>query len=142
MTPSQVRAELLGEHYELRRQIEEALAMLEPASASVDALRAAIEKLATTLAAHAKHEQEATRVILERIGERARERNAVMDDAHVAAHARLVTKVKEAGVSDDAAARSARVKEVLAELESHMVEEEAVLLAEDLFEEEPDAPET
>jgi hypothetical protein len=135
MGPSQVRAELLGEHFELRQKIDDTLALVEKDGAAPDAVRKSLDGLATKLRAHAQHEQEALRVILEKIGERARKRNAVMDEAHVAEHARLVGVVREAGAAADAATRRERVKDVLRELEEHMIEEEGVLLAEDLFDE-------
>jgi hypothetical protein len=131
MTPSQVRAELLGEHFELRRLSDEARAVLR-SDPTPDALRGSVERLADALLAHSRHEEDALRVILGAVDEQ-RARNAVMDEQHISEHARLVAVLRAAGASPDAGARLVRVGEVLDELESHMTTEEEVLLAEELF---------
>jgi iron-sulfur cluster repair protein YtfE (RIC family) len=132
MTPSQVRAELLGEHFELRGLVEAAREILRSDPAP-DALRAAMDRLADALLAHSRHEEEAVRVILKPLAARPAGRTAVMDEEHVAEHARLVSVLRESTASEDASARLARVGELLDELESHMTIEEEVLLAEDLL---------
>ena len=65
MTPSRVRADLLGEHFELRRLIEEARVILRSGNdaARVD-LPAAVERLADALHGHSQHEEAAFRVVL------------------------------------------------------------------------------
>ena len=133
MTPSQVRAELLGEHFELRRLIEEARAILrrgqEPARTG---LRAAVERLADALLGHSQHEEAALRVMLGTVRGRAHP-DAVMDEHHVAEHASLVAVLHAAVDDSDAAAVDRRVGAVLDQLESHMDHEEEVLLGEDLL---------
>jgi len=136
-SPSHVRAELLGEHFQLRGMIEELRALLTASHVAPGKLGETLERFASALFAHSQHEQDALRVILEKIGERAKQRNAVMDEAHVAEHTRLVTVVREANAESNAAARRRRVEAVLVELEAHMAEEEGVLLAEDLFDDAP-----
>jgi iron-sulfur cluster repair protein YtfE (RIC family) len=133
MTPSQVRAELLGEHFELRRLIEQAQAMLGEGSspARID-LRAAVDRLADALLQHSQHEEAALRVILAAVQGRAHP-DAVMDEHHVAEHARLVAVLHAAVDDSDASAVRTRVVAALDELESHMAEEEEMLLGEDLL---------
>lgn len=135
MTPSQVRAELLGEHFKLRRLIEEARALL-PKSDESGALRLCVERLGDALFFHARHEEQAIHGILEAIHARTPGRFAVMDDAHIREHARLVTVLRDLRTADEPT-RRARITEVVDELESHMTEEELVLLAEDTPAKEP-----
>ncbi len=119
MTPSQVRAELLGEHFELRQLIENARAILRKEPQPTD-LRAVVDQLADALLEHSQHEEAALRVI-------------VMDEHHVAEHAKLVAVLHTAVGDADAFVVQARVGAVLDELESHMAHEEEVLLGEDLL---------
>ncbi len=129
-TASQVRAELLGEHFRLRRLIEEARALLERSDTS-EALRLCVERLGDALFFHSRHEEQAVRGILEPIHALTPGRYAVMDEAHIAEHSRLVTVLRELRAADEST-RRARVSEVVEQLESHMNEEEQVLLAEDV----------
>jgi hypothetical protein len=130
MTPSEVRAKLLGEHFELRRIMEEARGILrsgkEPPRTD---LHEAVERLAGALLRHAE--------ILSTVQGR-KHPEAVMDAAHVAEHARLVAVARAALDDADALAVDERVGEVLDELESHMDHEEEVLLGEDLLGDEDD----
>lgn len=116
--------------------MDEVRALLAASETPIESLRGALGRLADALRAHAEHEQEALRIILDKIGERARQQNAVMDEAHIAEHARLVTVVRESAAAANSSVRRADVETILRELESHMIEEEGVLLAEDLFEDE------
>jgi len=140
MTPSEVRAELLGEHFELRRLIEEARAILrngqEPPRSD---LRAAVDRLAAALLGHSRHEEAALREILATATGRAHP-EAVMDERHVAEHANLVAVLETAVDDSDGSTVDERVGEVLDDLESHMAEEEEVLLGEDLLGDEADVP--
>ncbi len=132
MTPSQVRADLLGEHFELRRLIEHTRSVLRSGEASAQAdLAAAATELADALLEHSQHEEAALRALLPTVEGRAHP-NAVMDERHVAEHAKLVAVLRGA-VSASATAIHERVGEVLDELEAHMTEEEEVLLGEDLL---------
>jgi iron-sulfur cluster repair protein YtfE (RIC family) len=133
MNPSQVRAELLGEHFELRRLVEAARVVIEKGSVPPAELASALDALVGALAAHAKHEEAALIELAESLSESARKPNAVMDEDHIADHERLVASVRQAGAAATPTARRERVGEVLAELESHMTSEEAVLLGEDLL---------
>ena len=133
MTPSRVRADLLGEHFELRRLIEEARVILRSGNdaARVD-LPAAVERLADALHGHSQHEEAALRVVLATVQGRAHP-DAVMDEHHVAEHARLVA-VLRAGVDDsDTSVVQEKIGAVLDELESHMAHEEDMLLGPDLL---------
>jgi molybdopterin converting factor small subunit len=56
-----------------------------------------------------------------------------MDEHHVAEHARLVAALRSALGDSDAFAVDERVGALLDDLESHMAEEEDVLLGEDLL---------
>jgi molybdopterin converting factor small subunit len=56
-----------------------------------------------------------------------------MDEHHVAEHAKLVAVLNAATGGSSAAEVSARVGEVLDDLEAHMTHEEEVLLGEDLL---------
>jgi hypothetical protein len=120
-TPSQVRAELLGEHFNLRRFIEEARDLLGRSETS-DALRLCVERLADALFFHSRHEEQALWDALAP--------NAVLDEAHIREHARLVTVLRDLRTADEAT-RRVRIAEVVDELESHMTEEEGILLAVD-----------
>jgi len=133
MKPSEVRSDLLGEHFELRRLIEAARGVLEASAPAPDALEVALERLAVVLAAHAKHEEEALYELAESRSEQARKPSAVMDEDHVGDHERLVAEVRAACATTDAAARRARVEKALAELDAHMTSEEVVLLGEDML---------
>jgi len=121
MTPGHVRAELLGEHFKLRRLIEEARDRLGRSEAT-DALRVCVERLADALLLHSRHEEQAVFDVLAP--------QAVMDQAHVREHARLVTVLRDLRNADEAT-RRARIAEVVEELESHMTEEEGIWLADD-----------
>jgi hypothetical protein len=129
-TASHVRAELLGEHFKLRDLIEEARTLLAKSDAS-EALRGCAERLADALFFHARHEEQAARGVLAPIHARHPEHYAIMDDAHVAEHARLVTVLRGLRAADEPT-RRARITEVVTELETHMAEEEAILLADDV----------
>jgi len=129
-TASQVRAELLGEHFNLRRLIEEARGLLRRTDAP-DALPICVERLADALFFHSRHEEQAVRGILAPIRARTPGRYAVMDEGHIAEHARLVTVLRGLRTADEATRRT-RITEVIEELESHMTEEEQVLLGEDI----------
>lgn len=138
MTPSEVRAELLGEHFELRRLIEEARAILRSGQQPPRTdLRAAVDRLAVALLGHSRHEEDALRAILATAQGRARP-DAVMDEHHVAEHVRLVAVLHTALDDSDPSAVDERVGEVLDDLESHMTDEEDVLLGEDLLGDEAD----
>jgi len=130
MTPGQVRAELLGEHFTLRRLIEEARGLLGGGDTS-DRLRVCVERLGDALFFHSRHEEQAVRGILERIHAQTPGRYRVMDEAHIAEHARLVAVLRGLRSADETT-RRARIGELLEELESHMTEEEDVLLSEDV----------
>ncbi len=130
MTASQVRAELLGEHFNLRSLIEEARRLLGSTDSS-EALSGCAERLADALFSHSRHEEQAVRGILAPIHARTPGRYAVMDEAHIAEHARLVNVLRDLRGSDEATRRT-RIGQVVEELESHMTEEEEVLLAEDV----------
>lgn len=129
MTPAQVRAELLGEHFKLRGLIEEARGLVARSDGS-DALRVCLERLGDLLFFHSRHEEHAVRGILGSIHARTPDRYRVMDEAHIAEHARLVSELRGLR-SASGIARGARIATILDELESHMSEEEQVLLAED-----------
>jgi hypothetical protein len=129
-TASQVRAELLGEHFNLRRLIEQARALLGRTDAS-DALRVCVERLADALFFHSRHEEQAVRGILAPIHAKTPGRYAVMDEGHIAQHARLVTVLRGLRTADEATRRT-HIAEVIEELESHMTEEEEILLGEDV----------
>jgi iron-sulfur cluster repair protein YtfE (RIC family) len=143
MTPSLVRAELLGEHFELRRLMEEARAILEKDKGSEPAraeLGAAVDRLAASLLRHSQHEEAALLVILASVRGRAHP-DAIMDEHHVAEHAKLVAVLRAAVGDSDVATLRARVTAVLDELEAHMAYEEEVLLGEDLLGDEGDVTE-
>lgn len=127
-TASQVRAELLGEHFRLRRLVEEARSRLGPESA--EALPSCVERLADALFSHSRHEEQALRGLLAPIHARAPGRFAIMDEAHVAEHARLVGELRAFRAADPVTRRDG-VSAILDALETHMTEEEEVLLAED-----------
>ena len=129
MTASQVRAELLGEHFKLRDLIEEARGLLGRSEPS-DALSGCIERLADALFFHCKHEEQAVHGILAPIHSRTPGRYAIMNEAHIAEHARLVSVLRGLRTVEEAT-RRARITDVVAELESHMTEEEEILLADD-----------
>ncbi len=129
MRPGQVRAELLGEHFKLRRLIEQARDLLGQ-SGGGDALRLCVERLADALFFHSRHEEKAVRGVLEVIHARTPGRYRMMDEAHIAEHSRLVTELRMLRSADETT-RRARIGELLERLESHMTEEEEVLLAED-----------
>jgi hypothetical protein len=141
MTPSEVRAALLGEHFELRRLVEEGRAILRNGQPPPRPdLRAAVDRIAAALLEHSRHEEAALREILGTVQGR-KHPDAVMDGAHVAEHARLVA-VLHAAVEDHASpAVDERVGDVLDALEDHMDHEEEVLLGVDLLGEE-DGPNT
>ncbi len=127
--PSQVRAELLGEHFRLRALVEEARALLAGSDTSA-ALRVCVERLGDALFLHSRHEEHALFGVLGAVHARTPGRYRVMDQAHVTEHARLVTELRNLRSADERT-RRARVGEILRELEAHMNEEEEVLLAED-----------
>ncbi len=129
MTPGQVRAELLGEHFKLRRLIEQARVLLGTPDGS-DALRVCVERLGDALFFHSRHEEQAVRGILQTVHAWTPGRYKVVDEAHIAEHARLVTVLRSLRRADEATRRT-RIAEALRALESHMNEEEEVLLAED-----------
>jgi hypothetical protein len=129
-TASQVRAELLGEHFNLRRLIEEARGLLGRTDAS-DALRTCVERLGDALFFHSRHEEQAVRGILAPIHAQTPGRYAVMDEGHIAEHARLVTVLRGLRTADEATRRRS-IAEAIEDLESHMTEEEEVLLGEDV----------
>lgn len=132
MTPGQVRAELLGEHFKLRGLVEEARGLLMgDRGDGGDALRACVERLGDLLFFHSRHEEQAVRGILGSVHARTPDRYRVMDAAHVAQHARLVSELRGLRSASEST-RSTRIASILDELESHMTEEEEVLLAEDV----------
>jgi len=132
MKPAQVRAELLGEHFELRGLIEQTREVLR-SDPTAEALGGSAERLASALLAHARHEEEALRVILEARPARASGSEAFMDELHVAEHARLVGVLRDASATLDEETRKERIGDVLDALEVHMAEEEETLLGEDLL---------
>jgi Hemerythrin HHE cation binding domain len=129
-TASQVRAEILGEHFQLRRLIEETRGLLGRSDSS-DALRTCTERLADALFSHSRHEEHALHGILAPIHARTPSRFAIMDEAHIAEHARFATVLRGLRTTDDASRRAA-LAEATNELETHMTEEEQVLLGEDV----------
>ncbi len=136
MTPSEVRAALLGEHFELRRLVEEGRAILRSAQQLPRPdLRDAVERLADALLDHRRHEEAALRDILGKVEGR-RHPDAVMDEAHVAEHSRLVEVLRAAVADHGAPPVDERVGDVLDELEDHLDHEEEVLLGVDLLGEE------
>jgi len=137
MTPSQARAGLLGEHFELRRLIEETRVVLR-SSPAPEALRVCSDRLADLLLSHSQHEELALRVILKPAHMRPPGRDAVMDEHHVAEHARLLSVLRAAdAVADALATTEEGIGEALDELEKHMAIEEEALLAEDLLADDP-----
>lgn len=137
MTPSRVRAELLGEHFELRRLIEEARALLRSGGdPAPGVLQGCMDRLANALHAHSKHEEDALTQVFSELAKKTAGGEPGMDESHIAEHARLVGVVREACASPDAVDPLVPVVAVLSELESHMNDEEAVLLSEDLLSDE------
>ncbi|HEX8794849.1 MAG TPA: hemerythrin domain-containing protein [Polyangiaceae bacterium] len=129
MRPSQVRAELLGEHFKLRSLIEEARTLLGGHDTS-GALWVCIERLGDALFFHSRHEEHALRGVLETVHARTPGRYRVMDQSHVSEHAQLVTDLRRLRSSGEPT-RRARLAVILRTLEAHMTEEEEVLLSED-----------
>jgi len=140
MKPAQVRAELLGEHFELRGRIEQTREVLR-SDTDPEALGGVAGRLADALLAHARHEEQALRTITESLPARVPGRDAVMDERHVAEHARLVGVLRDASATPDEEIRKARIGDVLDQLESHMADEEETLLGEDLLSDEGDSAE-
>jgi iron-sulfur cluster repair protein YtfE (RIC family) len=131
-TPSQIRAALLGEHFELRRLVEETRRVLATGDGDGhEPVRGCIDRLAEALRSHSEHEEQAVRAILKPAYARPAGRTAVMDEAHIAEHARFVFVLRE--LFEAPVVRRDRVALVLTELESHMADEEDVLLAEELL---------
>jgi hypothetical protein len=135
MTPSQIRAELLAQHAQIRGLIQEVLHCAEAArrgEAASGELGAAVALVAALLVAHNAREEELLGPILPTMDAWGPVRAAFMDDSHVAEHCALREALTE--ISRTPSQFTAGDVEFLCEqILEHMVSEEATMLSEDLL---------
>jgi DUF438 domain-containing protein len=132
MTPSQIRAELLGQHAGLRVLMQEAREAIARGSPRDD-LRDCVQRLATALRAHNRREETLLREIIRKVDAWGPARAEIMDESHVDEHLELLAALLGTNGASDAASAGKGVAHVLERLEAHIAREEEVLLAEDVL---------
>lgn len=129
MTSSEIRAELLQQHADLRARIQEARQAAEGqrVDGSRDELRAALLRLAEALRKHNRREEELLREILPTVDAWGPVRAELMLEEHVQEHDAIYETLVDAGAAPDARPLVARLVDALLE---HMAREEKTFLTE------------
>lgn len=136
MTPSQIRAELLGQHAGLRVLMEETRQAVERAKApggTRDELSACVQRLGTALRAHNRREEALLREIIKKVDAWGPARVEIMDESHVDEHVGLLAALLGTNGASDAETAGKGVLHVLEQLEKHIAREEEVILAENVL---------
>lgn len=135
MKPSQILAELLAQHAQIRGVMATTRAIAARArsgEAVGDELRASLTLLADAVHAHNLREEELLRGLIPLLDFRGPSRAAIMSDEHILEHNRLHTALH--GLSSaPLELAGVGVVSLLALMLEHMEREEAVLLREDVL---------
>jgi len=135
MTPSEIRAELLGQHARLRSLIDETRAIAERArqgEAVGDALRDGVARLATAMRDHNAREEELLGGILPTVDAWGPARAEIMDETHRREHDELYEVLLGIRTAPRELA-GAGVTALFDRLLEHMAREEKTLLGEDVL---------
>lgn len=135
MTPSEIRVELLGHHAALRRMIRETCNVAERAQQSDlprEELHALAVRVADSLRAHNRREEELLRGIIVAVDAWGPARDAVLSEEHVNEHDELEAVIALADSESDVAGAACLIA-VLNRVLDHMTREEKAVLGEDLL---------
>ncbi len=133
MNPSDIRAELLGHHREIRAQIDELREDLEDCPSggeSRDDLRAALLLLAQRVRAHNEREEELLGDLLPGVDAWGPVRTEVMLREHAKEHEELYDALLVAGDAPDAGRATI---DLLRKMLAHMEHEEHIFLSEEVL---------
>ncbi len=134
MKASEIRAELLEQHAQIRALAEQAREAATRAGAgSRDELRRSVTRLGEVLRAHNLREEEALREIVRTIDAWGPVREEIMDEEHVAEHLELQAALFGTNAASDAETAATVVLSVLVRILAHMTHEEAVILSADVL---------
>jgi hemerythrin len=135
MTPSEIRAGLLGEHAMLRGLMAETYRAIESArggEGSVAGVRQRLRRLVTALRDHNEREEALLREILPRVDAWGPARAEIMMEGHEDEHAELLAALVVTIATDDASGADSVERELL-RVEAHMKREEELLLSEEVL---------
>lgn len=144
MRPSEIRAELLEEHRQLRELIaatREIAVQARSGSACGEELRARVNELADRMQTHNLREQRLLRDIIPAVDAWGPVRSAIMTAEHIKEHTRLHTALLTLP-STSAEIAGVGIIALLALLRDHMDREEAAFLTEDVLRDDIVAPDT
>jgi hypothetical protein len=137
MTPSEIRAELLGQHAKIRAMMDELRELSRRARAGepvVDLLQAGVTRLAAAIVEHNLREEELLRPIIPTVDAWGAVRAEIMDESHIREHQELWDAV--AGLAHTPSEfAGAGVEELFQRVLEHMEHEEKALLSEDVLHE-------
>lgn len=128
MLPSEIRAQLLGQHTLLRQLATDVRAAISPSARPDQDLRRAIDALSAALLRHNRDEQRLLGEALPVADAWGEVRRVAMDDHHRKEHVALRAALAGSLDSDDWGRVTAAVRKLLDDLLAHMDAEERVLL--------------
>lgn len=142
MKLSEIRAELLLQHAELRRLVRDVLDATErwKSGQSRDDLHRALGRLSSLVRTHNAREEELLRTIMPGIDAWGPVRAALMLDEHVREHEDLLRALLETSVAPDASDAAPALADLAARMLQHMEREEKTFLGEDLLRDELGPP--
>lgn len=134
MKPSEIRAELLGQHAELRANIKAIRASLAAGRTDDEEARNRLVRLVDAVRMHNRREEELMRDVFPTLDAWGPIRSQVMQEEHVLEHQELFASLLGVSTSDSKTAPAAIA--VLDKLVAHMDREEKVFLGEDVLSDE------
>ncbi len=136
MKPSEIRAELLAQHADLRAQMtatRDAAERCLRGDDAADELRSCIAGLTQASRAHNAREEELMSTVFPELDAWGVQRQEVMNEEHVAEHVELVAALVAAYAKGDPKALAQTAIDVVTELAEHMDREEKVFLGRDVL---------
>lgn len=136
MSPSKIRAELLGQHAEIRQHLvatRNAADRLKAGEPADDELRAALVRLGAAVRLHNAREEELLEDLIRTVDAWGDVRAEVLAAEHKKEHHQMFVTLVKAGASTDPAQAIALAEELVSAMLEHMAVEEKVLLAEDVL---------
>jgi len=136
MSASKIRTELLGQHGEIRKRIEEvraAMDKLRKGESARDLLRTTLAHLADAVRRHNHREEELLKDVIPNVDAWGPARAEVMVEEHGKEHQEIYAALVEAGATPDGDVAAGIVAKLLERMNEHMAVEEKVLLGEDVL---------
>jgi Hemerythrin HHE cation binding domain len=136
MTPNEIRAELLGQHADLRatiEQVRQAVGRVQGSDVMRAELRVALGRLSKGLRDHNRREEALLGAFLLTVDALGPVREQVMNEEHVAEHIELYDAFVDANAVSDAAIAQGTLVALLDRVIEHMAREERYFLGDDVL---------